>query len=1073
MIGRLFARHDRRGVQIAVGDVREDRAVGDTQAIHADDAGIGIDDRHRIVLRAHLAGAAGVIGALQMFAQEGIDLIVGLNICPRLDFSAAIVVESLLPEDLAGEAHAMAELLPVFRMAHIVEADHRIGLRIGGAQRHVAARFRQIVADMHLEAVAPGRRLAVIADGNRQEVILDIRLLDAGRRAQERTGFELVGGAEPLLEEQPLRARDPLHVPGQPGIERHRLHADLLEIEFHMVLQVRADARSVELHLDPHVAQVLTRSDAGEHQQLRGVERGGGDDHLAVRPDHLDLAVALDFDAGRAAVFDDDLAGEAADELHVRPFEGRLEIGCRRGPAPAHPGRLFHQAEAFLLAAVVILCRLEACLLAGLDEGVEQRVADVAPAHMQRAVGAAPSLFAAMRMLHPLEVGQHIGIGPALGAEFFPAIEVLGMAAHIDHAVDRGGAADHLAARRGDAAVIELRLRLGKIAPIVAVHAHRPGKGGRHLDERAEIAASELQNDDRMLAVLRQTGSHGGAGRARADDDEICLHDHVLQGRKSRRFYTLPLRGRVGRRPGRGDHCIRIAAGHPHPPLCGDLPPQGGGGSIRRLYRPHADIDGLQFRIMLQCRQRILAAEAGLLGAAEGNLHRGEIVGVDPERAGFELVDDAVGTGEVGSEDAAGKAEFGGIGAGDHLGLVIEIENTHDWPEDFFAGDRHIVGDIGKHGRLNVIAFARDIVRDAAAGQQRRALGLALFDIGEHLFALSPGDHRADLRCLVHRVADEHSVGAGLQALQEFGLDLAVDKDAGAVGADLAGRIEIAEHRAADGAVDIGIVEDDQRRLAAELHGDMLEVAGGRSRHLAARRHGAGQRHLRHIRMVDEQRPGLAVALDDIVKALGQAGFDKDFSNLQRAERRVFRRLEYHGVAGDEGRRALPAGDLLRIVPCADADADAERHALGIGEVAAERDVGAVEAGGRDAAEEFEAVGARRWVGDNGFLDRLARIQRFQLGKLAVTLAHDIGRALQDAAACRRAHGRPFRLCPAGASDRLLDDGRRRCVQAGDHFAGRRIDAFNKGAVGVLDIFPVDEMRGFRLCAHYRTLNSS
>ena len=48
----------------------------------------------------------------------------------------------------------------------------------------------------------------------------------------------------------------------------------------------------------------------------------------------------------------------------------------------------------------------------------------------------------------------------------------------------------------------------------------------------------------------------------------------------------------------------------------------------------------------------------------------------------------------------------------------------------------------------------------------------------------------------------------------------------------------------------------------------------------------------------------------------------------------------------------MPAGDLLRIVPRADADADPERHAFGEGEIGPKRNIVAVEPGCRDAAEE-------------------------------------------------------------------------------------------------------------------------
>jgi len=53
-------------------------------------------------------------------------------------------------------------------------------------------------------------------------------------------------------------------------------------------------------------------------------------------------------------------------------------------------------------------------------------------------------------------------------------------------------------------------------------------------------------------------------------------------------------------------------------------------------------------------------------------------------------------------------------------------------------------------------------------------------------------------------------------------MDPFLDEHAGAVRADLAGRIEIAEHGAAHGVLDVRIVEDDQRRFAAELHGSMF-----------------------------------------------------------------------------------------------------------------------------------------------------------------------------------------------------------------------------------------------------------
>ena len=73
-----------------------------------------------------------------MLAEEGVDLVVGLHGRARLDLRPAIGVEGLLGEDLAGQPHAVAEIRPVLLMAHIVEADARIGL-VGSADFSVTA----------------------------------------------------------------------------------------------------------------------------------------------------------------------------------------------------------------------------------------------------------------------------------------------------------------------------------------------------------------------------------------------------------------------------------------------------------------------------------------------------------------------------------------------------------------------------------------------------------------------------------------------------------------------------------------------------------------------------------------------------------------------------------------------------------------------------------------------------------------------------------------------------------------------------------------------------------------------
>ena len=107
-------------------------------------------------------------------------------------------------------------------------------------------------------------------------------------------------------------------------------------------------------------------------------------------------------------------------------------------------------------------------------------------------------------------------------------------------------------------------------------------------------------------------------------------------------------------------------------------------------------------------------------------------------------------------------------------------------------------------------------------------------------------------------------------------------EDAGAVGADLAGRVEIAEHGAADGAFDIGIVEDDHRRLAAELHRHMLDAGAGRGHTLRPVGTEPVSETLATSGWSTSAAPTSRSPWTTLKTPFGQAGLDEDFGDLQR-----------------------------------------------------------------------------------------------------------------------------------------------------------------------------------------------
>src|SRR4029453_12181858 len=102
----------------------------------------------------------------------------------------------------------------------------------------------------------------------------------------------------------------------------------------------------------------------------------------------------------------------------------------------------------------------DAGLRGGLVQGLGGRRLPGMVGNLQWPADAMELVGAALLVLGALEVGQDRIVVPALAAPLAPFIVVVGVAAHIDHAVDRAGAAQDLAARLVHDAVVELGLGL-------------------------------------------------------------------------------------------------------------------------------------------------------------------------------------------------------------------------------------------------------------------------------------------------------------------------------------------------------------------------------------------------------------------------------------------------------------------------------------------------------------------------------------------------------------------------------------------------------------------------------------
>ena len=225
----------------------------------------------------------------------------------------------------------------------------------------------------------------------------------------------------------------------------------------------------------------------------------------------------------------------------VPPPHRRPEVGAPRAvpPAPLLGGG--HVADAGLRRRVDVRHALDPKVDAGLEIVVGERVQAADVGDRERAARAVIGIGAVLVVLRALEVGEHALEVPALAPERSPAVVVLRLAPDVRHAVDRAGAAQHLAARHVVLAPVACRVGLGLEAPVVAWIGERQDKpGGGHRDGDAPVRAAGLKHQHAAAPVLRQAVGDDAAGRSPAHDDVVPRHHRLL---------TLPTRARLARTP--------------------------------------------------------------------------------------------------------------------------------------------------------------------------------------------------------------------------------------------------------------------------------------------------------------------------------------------------------------------------------------------------------------------------------------------------------------------------------------------------------------------------------------------
>src|SRR5215813_1253235 len=123
------------------------------------------------------------------------------------------------------------------------------------------------------------------------------------------------------------------------------------------------------------------------------------------------------------------------------------------------------------------------------------------------------------------EIGQEVLVGPPHCPTGGPCVVIGTVAPHIDHCIDRGAAAKHLATGDVGPPLSEGGLRLRRIVP-VEVGLEELREGSRDLDLRCIIDRAGFEQRNPDGSVLTQTGRENASGGAGTDNHIVILVFH-------------------------------------------------------------------------------------------------------------------------------------------------------------------------------------------------------------------------------------------------------------------------------------------------------------------------------------------------------------------------------------------------------------------------------------------------------------------------------------------------------------------------------------------------------------------
>ena len=290
-------------------------------------------------------------------------------------------------------------------------------------------------------------------------------------------------------------------------------------------------------------------------------------------------------------------------------------------------------------------------------------------------------------------------------------------------------------------------------------------------------------------------------------------------------------------------------------------------------------------------------------------------------------------------------------------------------------------------------------------------------------------------------------------------------------GADLAGVVEAAVHRALDRGVDVGVGEDDEGAVAAQL--EQLRLQNGGRRDLLSGGGRSGEEDAVDVVVADDRRPDVAEALNDVDHSRGKPGLAEQLGHHRAAGGRELGRLPDRRVAGGDDVRERDRGDVGREVVGGDR-ADHSQRPMGHDQALVVR---LLLGGWEGEAAMAQHLGPGLLVGRRGVLvdlfagvrDRLADLERDHARDRLRALEEELVDPPQDLDAVDQRHRSPAGLRLASGGNRSVHVAR---VAAGDDVDDlpRVRRAHLEGAAAALDPISPDQCTARNLGGHAHTV---